>query len=176
MFVFLLQAALLLAIAYILGAVVGCLMRTQFGERPATAVARKPAPQSASGTGAIVAPAPAGMPVTETEPPARAAPKPKAPGRTKLAVAKKSPAATAATAAAEKKPAEPQLSETDDLKRIKGIGPQIETKLNAAGISRYEQIAKWTKKDVAEFGEKLSFAGRIEREDWVAQAKKLARG
>lgn len=64
----------------------------------------------------------------------------------------------------------------DNLKQIKGIGPQIEAKLNAAGITTFAQIAAWTKKQQAEFAEQLSFAGRIEREQWVSQAKILAKG
>ena len=64
----------------------------------------------------------------------------------------------------------------DNLKQIKGVGPTIEAKLNAAGINSFAQIAAWTKKEQAEFSEQLSFAGRIEREDWVSQAKLLAKG
>ncbi|MBV6651365.1 MAG: hypothetical protein KI789_16705 [Hoeflea sp.] len=64
----------------------------------------------------------------------------------------------------------------DNLKLIKGIGPAIETKLQAAGITRFAQIAAWTKKEQAEFAEQLSFSGRIEREEWVRQAKVLAKG
>lgn len=67
-------------------------------------------------------------------------------------------------------------SSPDNLKQIKGIGPQIEAKLNAAGINSFAQIAAWTKKQQAEFAEQLSFAGRIEREQWVSQAKILAKG
>lgn len=64
----------------------------------------------------------------------------------------------------------------DNLKLIKGIGPAIETKLQAAGITRFAQIAAWTKKQQAEFAEQLSFSGRVEREEWVRQAKVLAKG
>lgn len=64
----------------------------------------------------------------------------------------------------------------DNLKLIKGIGPAIETKLQAAGITSFAQIAAWTKKQQAEFAEQLSFSGRIEREEWVRQAKVLAKG
>jgi len=67
-------------------------------------------------------------------------------------------------------------SSPDNLKQIKGVGPQIEAKLNAAGINSFAQIAAWTKKQQAEFAEQLSFAGRIEREQWVSQAKILAKG
>lgn len=62
----------------------------------------------------------------------------------------------------------------DDLKQLSGVGPAIEKKLHEAGITTFAQIAAWTEKDIAEFDEKLSFKGRIEREGWVEQAKKLA--
>lgn len=64
----------------------------------------------------------------------------------------------------------------DDLKRISGIGPVIEGKLNSAGITRFEQIAGWTKADIEDFRERLNFRDRIEREFWVDQAKMLAEG
>lgn len=169
MFVFLLQAVLLLAIAYILGAVVGCLIRTQFNDRPVHAAARKPSAQTVSEAAepAVTEPAAATAPAV---PAAKKAAKPKAP-----AAAKKTTRPDTASAPARKKSAEASGG-ADDLKWIKGIGRQIEAKLNAAGITRYQQIAEWTEKDAAEFGEKLSFSGRIEREDWVAQAKTLAKG
>jgi len=62
----------------------------------------------------------------------------------------------------------------DDLKVLSGVGPALEKKLHAEGITTFEQIAAWTDADVEDFGEKLSFKGRIEREGWVEQAKKLA--
>ena len=64
----------------------------------------------------------------------------------------------------------------DDLKKIKGIGPQNERKLNQLGITRFAQIAAWTAADAGQWGERLAFPGRIEREDWIAQARALAGG
>ncbi len=64
----------------------------------------------------------------------------------------------------------------DDLKKLSGVGPVLEKKLVAAGVTSFAQIAAWTDADVAEFDEKLDFKGRIEREGWVEQAKKLAAG
>jgi large subunit ribosomal protein L21 len=64
----------------------------------------------------------------------------------------------------------------DDLKQLSGVGPALEKKLLAAGVTTFAQIAAWTEADIAEFDEKLSFKGRIEREGWVEQAKKLAEG
>ena len=50
----------------------------------------------------------------------------------------------------------------------------MEKKLHAIGVTHFKQIAGWTKKDIAEFDQKLNFKGRIERENWVEQARKLA--
>lgn len=67
----------------------------------------------------------------------------------------------------------PRSGTKDDLKRIKGIGPQIEGTLNKLGVFHFDQIAKWNRKSVNWVDEYLSFKGRIDREKWVQQAKKL---
>ena len=64
----------------------------------------------------------------------------------------------------------------DDLKQLSGVGPALEKKLHAAGVTTFAQIAAWTDADVAAMDEKLSFKGRIEREGWIDQAKELAKG
>ncbi len=64
----------------------------------------------------------------------------------------------------------------EDLKRIRGVGVLIEKKLNGLGVSRYDQIANWTQADIERFSEKLDFKGRIERENWVEQARILSAG
>ena len=67
--------------------------------------------------------------------------------------------------------------EPDDLKKIKGIGPKFEGDLNAKGVYYYRQIAAWTAKDIKMIDDILdSFPGRIERDEWVKQAKELAKG
>lgn len=63
----------------------------------------------------------------------------------------------------------------DDLKELSGVGPALEKKLHAAGVTTFAQIAAWSDDDAAEMGEKLDFKGRIEREGWVEQAKKLVK-
>lgn len=63
--------------------------------------------------------------------------------------------------------------EADDLKLISGVGPVLETKLNEFGIYHYSQIAGLKKAEIAEIDEALSFKGRIERDDWLKQAKTL---
>jgi large subunit ribosomal protein L21 len=61
----------------------------------------------------------------------------------------------------------------DQLTEINGIGPVIAQKLNDGGIATFQQIADFTAEQIAEIDEKLNFKGRIDREEWVAQAKKL---
>ncbi len=63
---------------------------------------------------------------------------------------------------------------SDDLKQISGIGPSLEKKLNAAGITTFKQMAKLSDADIADLEERIiRFSGRIKREKWVEQAKKL---
>lgn len=86
-------------------------------------------------------------------------------------------AAAAKKPAAAKAEAAPAVAEgADDLKKLSGVGPALEKKLHAAGVTSFAQIAAWTADDIADFDEKLSFKGRIERENWVEQAAKLAAG
>ncbi|HEV7439324.1 MAG TPA: NADH-quinone oxidoreductase subunit NuoE, partial [Methylobacterium sp.] len=61
----------------------------------------------------------------------------------------------------------------DALTRIKGIGPGNERRLHDLGIYHFDQIAAWTRTEVAWVGTYLAFPGRIDREDWVGQAKAL---
>ncbi len=91
--------------------------------------------------------------------------------------AKKAAKKAAPKAETEKKaPKAAAADGADDLKKLSGVGPVLETKLIEAGVTSFAQIAAWTDKDVEEFDEKLSFKGRIEREGWVEQAKELAKG
>jgi NADH-quinone oxidoreductase subunit E len=69
------------------------------------------------------------------------------------------------------KPAAP-----DDLKMISGVGPKIEATLHEIGIFTFAQIAGWKKAEREWVDGFLNFRGRIERDDWVKQAKALAKG
>jgi large subunit ribosomal protein L15 len=66
--------------------------------------------------------------------------------------------------------------EPDDLKKIGGVGPKLETTLNELGIYHYRQIAEFTPDNVTWVDGYLSFKGRIDRDDWIGQAKALAEG
>lgn len=105
-------------------------------------------------------PAPAAK---EAETPAKVAPVTKAP-ETKSA----SPADSSATLFTTPEGA------ADDLKKISGVGPVLEKKLNALGITRFDQIAAFTPDDVERIDDALSFKGRIDRDDWIGQTKTLA--
>lgn len=101
-----------------------------------------------------------------------------APQKAKPAAGKK---ATTSKAAAKPKPAGDALfaapkGAADDLKLISGVGPALEKKLNALGITQYAQVAAFKKADVAKVDDALSFKGRIDRDDWIKQAKALAKG
>lgn len=61
----------------------------------------------------------------------------------------------------------------DDLKRVKGIGPVYEGRLNELGIFTFEQIAKLTPEAREAVEDLTGFPGRVEREDWIGQAKVL---
>ncbi len=135
-------------------------------EAPAEAepVAETPAPEPASETASVIKPSPA-LPGQDElaarkgtwryEPEAAAAPEPVA------AVAQD-------TAASEDPDA------VDDLKQISGVGPALEKKLHAAGVTRFAQIAAWSDEDVTRMDDVLSFKGRITRDGWIEQAKTLA--
>ena len=64
----------------------------------------------------------------------------------------------------------------DDLKLISGIGFKLEATLNELGIYYFRQIADLTADNVAWLDDRLRFKGRIERERWVEQARRLAEG
>ena len=62
----------------------------------------------------------------------------------------------------------------DDLKVIKGIGPQMEEALNQIGIYTFVQVSKMTEKEY-ELLDNITqlFPGRALRDDWAGQAKSL---
>jgi branched-chain amino acid transport system ATP-binding protein len=98
------------------------------------------------------------------------------PGAAKAAP--KKPAARVPVAKAEgvsNRLAAPRGGKADDLIRIKGIGPVNARKLNEHGIFHFDQIAAWKRADIEAAEAYLAFDGRIAREDWVGQAKLLAK-
>ncbi|AVO46796.1 50S ribosomal protein L21 [Phreatobacter cathodiphilus] len=66
--------------------------------------------------------------------------------------------------------------DSSNLSLIAGIGPTIEKKLRAAGITSWEQIASWSEADLEAKDKELALRGRAKREEWVEQAKELLAG
>lgn len=65
----------------------------------------------------------------------------------------------------------------DDLRLIKGLGPKLNGLLAELGVTRYDQIAAWKDDEVAKVDAHLgTFKGRIARDNWIEQAKLLAKG
>jgi len=82
----------------------------------------------------------------------------------------------AAAKAAKPAKAEAGAADESNLSLISGVGPTIEKKLIAAGITSWSQIAAWGEADVAKWDAELALRGRITREEWVEQAKELLAG
>lgn len=64
----------------------------------------------------------------------------------------------------------------DDLKKISGVGPKLEGILHENGVFHFDQVAAWTKAEIAYMDDQLSFKGRIERDEWLKQAAEFMKG
>lgn len=152
------------ALLYLLAYAAGCLIGSLFaGEGEALPALAAPAPRLALPQPAPALPAPMAQAKASEAEAGEPAPMPKVEGED--AIAGKRPAGFVAA----------HGGQADDLKLIKGIGPQNEVRLHALGIWHFSQIAAWTPDNVEWVGTYLAFPGRIERENWVAQAAALAR-
>ena len=74
---------------------------------------------------------------------------------------------------AEFKGIEAARGEPDDLKRITGISPKLEQRLNDAGVFHFWQIADLDADQAAALDRKLKLKGQVEADKWPEQAKKL---
>lgn len=71
---------------------------------------------------------------------------------------------------------EPRAGGKDNLQLIKGVGKVLEGVLNETGIYHFDQIANLSKEEATWLDNSIAFPGRIQREDWIGQAKQLAAG
>ncbi|GLQ56255.1 hypothetical protein [Devosia nitrariae] len=161
---YIIETALLLLVAFLLGCGLGyALRRFAPQRRGARATSSVPPDSPAEVTPLQTESAPPGLPAEQKE--------------------AASVDATSARAQRSRPPADPRPAALDtprdgfkdDLKQIKGIGPRIEASLNELGIFHFSQIARWSKKNAAWLDEHLAFKGRIERENWIEQAKALSK-
>lgn len=64
----------------------------------------------------------------------------------------------------------------DNLKRIRGIGPRIERRLNDIGITTYSQIAKFNEVEIYFISQNIGLdPNRIMQNHWVENARELLR-
>ncbi|WP_334176549.1 polyhydroxyalkanoate depolymerase [Pseudoxanthobacter sp.] len=61
----------------------------------------------------------------------------------------------------------------DNLGRIKGVGPSIAKALRDLGYASYADIAALDADGIARIEERIGFPGRVERDDWIGQARAL---
>ncbi len=99
----------------------------------------------------------------------------------KKAAPKKEAAAEKTEAPVEEAPeaaAGKSASKNDDLKKITGIGPAFEKKLNEAGIKSYQDILDLTDERIEELAGQIKgvSAEKIKNDDWKGQAEKLMKG
>jgi len=62
----------------------------------------------------------------------------------------------------------------DDLTRLTGIGPKLAAALAERGITTFAHLAAWTEENAKAFDAELSLKGRVARDAWIAQARRLA--
>jgi F-type H+-transporting ATPase subunit gamma len=61
----------------------------------------------------------------------------------------------------------------DDLKKISGVAGVLEGRLHEMGITTYKEITTWNDEDMDRIDDHLGFEGRIQRDDWQGQARRL---
>ena len=66
-----------------------------------------------------------------------------------------------------------QSAVKDDLQEISLIGPALESRLNAIGVTRFDQIAGWDKSDIERIESKIGFKGQHVIEDLIVEARRL---
>ena len=99
-----------------------------------------------------------------------------------LAVGSEKAPAAAKKAAAPKAEAAPKVEapaaalDASNLSLISGVGPAIEKKLRAAGITSWNDIAAWDDAAIAKWDVELKLGGRATKEEWVDQANELLAG
>jgi NADH-quinone oxidoreductase subunit E len=118
----------------------------------------------------------------------KVAPRSGSKGKASIAASAEKNAETDATRTAENRIAEiagtkpatldaPRAGGADDLKMIRGVGPKLEAMVHGLGFYHFDQIANWSEDEIAWVDQNLQgFKGRVSRDSWVDQARKLAAG
>lgn len=69
-----------------------------------------------------------------------------------------------------------QESGADALENIYGVDATTAGLLNGMGVTRFDQIANWSERDISHYESALGTPGRIGQERWIEQAQYLAHG
>lgn len=140
----------------------------KYEAEPKKTAAKKPVAKKPAAKKAATAKAAPKAEVAETKP------------ATKAKAAPKAAAAKAKPVAADGKPEllkKARAGGPDDLKQIKGVGPKLEGVLHSMGVFHFDQVASWRKKEVEWADNNIEgIKGRASRDEWVKQAKVLAKG
>lgn len=158
---YLIEVALWILLAYVVGCFLGSLLRQVFGDTAVPVKEKPPASPETAPARFAEASTPA-LEAVVVPPAAVVEPEPAAPVRARM----ERPRGLDA----------PRDGKTDDLQRISGVGPKYEKILHTLGYYHFDQIAGWTEEQVAWVDDHLKFNGRIEREFWIEQSRLLAIG
>jgi len=104
-----------------------------------------------------------------------AAAKPARKAEVKAEAPKAEPAAEVESVQPENLLTEARGGKADNLKKISGIWSRLESILHEIGVFHFDQIAAWGPAEIAYMNDRLSFKGRIERDNWIEQAAKFAK-
>jgi large subunit ribosomal protein L19 len=63
--------------------------------------------------------------------------------------------------------------EADDLAQINGIDATLAARLKQLNLYKFEQIANFSDEDIANVEGAINIDGRIEKQDWIGQARAL---
>jgi predicted flap endonuclease-1-like 5' DNA nuclease len=166
---YLIELAIWMLLAYLIGCLLGWAVRNLFGATPVAEPVRAPAPA----VPAYSPPKPAPVAVAPPAPVMKTIPPP-----TPMPAPVMAPAPVVETGKMDRPKgiAAARGGKADNLQRISGIGPKNESILHTLGFFHFDQIAAWTASQVSWVDDHLRFNGRIAREEWIKQAALLADG
>ena len=116
------------------------------------------------------------VPEATVAPKLKAAPKAKALPSAEVKPKVEARVAAAAAAPKPKKATKAIAGKADDLKKIDGIGPKVEQVLKGRGITRFQDLAAMDETALSALDKDLGLDGRVLRDDWAGQARRLAGG
>jgi NADH-quinone oxidoreductase subunit E len=139
-------------------------------------VAKAEKPKPAPKEKAAAKPKARAVPGATVAPKGKAAPKAKALQKADVKPKVEARVESAAAAPKPKKATKTIAGKADDLKKIDGIGPKVEQVLKGRGISRFQDLASMDEAGLSALDKDLGLDGRVLRDDWAGQARRLAGG